>query len=345
MEKLILGSTNLKVSRVAFGGIPIMRLTKSEAVKVVRQVLDMGINFIDTAHGYGDSEEKIGTAIQGKPRAELVIASKSPASDKKNFLEHVDTSLRRLRTDYIDIYHLHGVSSEEKLNQVMDAGGAFDGLLEVIKQGKVHYAAFSSHNLSTAKKLILLKKFQVTQIPFNFVDEEAAGEIIPLAKRYNMGFIAMKPMGGGLLEDANLAFRYLMQFSSIIPDPGIEKIEEMREIVQIIENPRALHKAEKESIEQIRKALGKEWCHRCDYCQPCPQEIPISLVLVTKSVAKRMPFNSAKELIEPALEKARTCTECRKCTEKCPYNLDIPGLLKDSINFWDAYEKTYLNQP
>jgi len=339
MEKVTFGSTNLKVSRVAFGGIPIMRLNKNEGVRVVKEVLDMGINFIDTAHGYGDSEEKIGEAIQGRTREGLVISSKSPAPDKKTFLEHVDTSLQRLKTDYIDIYHLHGVNSEEKLNQVMGKGGAFEGLMEAIDKGKVRYAAFSSHSLSIAKKLILSKKFQVTQIPFNFVDDEAKKEIIPLAKDLNMGFIAMKPMGGGLLEDANLAFRYLMQFDGIIPDPGIEKAEEMEEIIKIIQDPRPLTEEEKKAIEKIKKDLGKEWCHRCDYCQPCPQNIPISVVLVAKSVAKRMPFDRAESFVGPAIEKAKECTECEQCIEKCPYNLDIPRLLKKNIAFWEEFRK------
>ncbi|MBE0478533.1 aldo/keto reductase, partial [Candidatus Aerophobetes bacterium] len=328
MKKVKFGNTDLEVSRIAFGGIPIQRLSKKEGVEVVKGVLGLEVTFIDTAYGYGDSEEKIGEAIRGTPRDELVISSKSPAPDKKTFLEHVDTSLRRLCIDYIDIYHLHGVNSEEKLNQVMGKKGAFEGLLEVIDKGKVRYAAFSSHSLPVAKKLIQSNKFQVTQIPFNFIDEQAKEEVIPLARNVNMGFIAMKPLGGGLLEDANLCFRYLMQFDGIIPDPGIERIEEMEEIVRIIENPRPLTDEEKKRIGKLRKELGEEWCHRCDYCQPCPQEIPISTVLIARSVAKRMSFDEGDNFVGPAIEKAEECTECGECVEKCPYNLNIPELLK-----------------
>ena len=339
VEKLEFGKTGLWVSRVAMGGIPIMRLRKKEAVDVVKEVLGMGINFIDTATGYGDSEEKIGEALKGKKREDLVIASKSPASDKKTFLEHVDLSLKRMGIDYIDIYHLHAVNSEEKMKQVMGPGGAYEGLQEAIERGEVRHAAFSSHHMPEAKKLMLTEKFEVVQIPFNFVDTESEKEIIPLTRRMNLGFIAMKPLGGGLLEDVNLALRYLAQFPSIVPDPGIEKIEEMEEIIQIVEDPRPLSREEKKEIQKIREELGKEFCHRCDYCQPCPQGIPISQVLIVKSIVKRMPWQRVFEFIEPAVQKARECTECEECIERCPYDLAIPELLKKNTAFWEKCKR------
>lgn len=316
-----------------------MRLSTKEAVDVVRKVLDMGVNFIDTATGYGDSEEKIGKALKERKREGIVIASKSGASDKKMFLEHVNLSLKRLKTDYIDIYQLHGVNSEEKMREVMERKGAYEGLEQAIKQGKVRYPGFSSHHMPEAKKLMLTKKFDVVQIPFNFVDTDPKKEIIPLARKMNLGFIAMKPLGGGLLEDATLCFRYLAQFPGIVPDPGIEKVEEMEEIIRVIENPRPLGPEEKKAIERIREELGKEYCHRCDYCQPCSQDIPIGSVLIVKSLIKRMTFQSLFEWIDPAIEKARNCTECEECLERCPYHLAIPELLKVNIALWEEYKK------
>ncbi|MCL2010447.1 MAG: aldo/keto reductase, partial [Synergistaceae bacterium] len=235
MKKVRFGKTELMVSRVAFGGIPIMRVPKAEAVALIREIIGLGINFIDTAHGYADSEEKIGEAIRGMRRDELIIASKSPADDKKTFNEHLELSLKRLGVEYIDIYHLHHVSSEKRYNAVFAPGGAFEGLQEAIEAGKVRFPAFSSHNLPCAVKIIKDGKFDVVQLPFNFVDDEAEKEAIPLAKKFDMGFIAMKPMGGGLLDDAGLSFRHLMQYDGIVPDPGIETIEEIREIAGIVE--------------------------------------------------------------------------------------------------------------
>jgi uncharacterized protein len=343
VEKIQFGNTNLIVSKIAMGGIPIMRLDKVSGVKVIEKVLNMGINFIDTAHRYGDSEEKFGIAIKKYKRENLVLASKSPAPDKKTFLSHLNLSLERMGIDYIDIYQLHGVNSKEIMEKVMGEDGAYFGLKEAVSQGKVRYFAFSSHSSHIAKELIRTKKFQIVQIPLNFVDTEPEKELIPLANKLKMGIIAMKPMGGGILQDANLAFRYLAQFENIVPDPGVEKIEEMAEIVKIIENPRPLTLNEKEEIEKIRKELGNQWCHRCGYCMPCHKDIDIQLVLVTKSTIKRMSFETATNFLEKEINKAKDCTECRKCTKKCPYNLDIPVLLKENVALWENYKNKFLN--
>jgi predicted aldo/keto reductase-like oxidoreductase len=324
------------VSKIAFGGIPIMRLTKTDAAHLVRESINMGINFIDTAHGYTDSEEKIGDAIKGIKRENIVIASKSPADDKPAFLEHLDLSLKRLGTDYIDIYQFHGISSESKRNAVFSPNGAMEGMEEAVKAGKIRFPAFSSHNIPIAVELMKTGKFAAVQLPFNYIDDAAADEAIPLAAKLDMGFIAMKPMGGGLLDDAGLSFRYLLSYDSIVPDPGIEKIEEIREIVSIVEKNETFTAEDKVRIENQRKEFGPSWCHRCDYCQPCPQGIQISLALCVKSMFKRMTHDRARSFVGPAIEKARTCLECRECTSRCPYHLDIPSLLKEQITLFDT---------
>jgi predicted aldo/keto reductase-like oxidoreductase len=333
MERIRFGKTGLMVSRVAFGGIPIMRLSKPEAVKVVREVLDMDINFIDTAHGYNDSEEKIGEAIQGIPRDKLVIASKSPAGDKKTFLEHLELSLKRLGTDYVDIYQHHHVSSKEKHSAVFGPSGAYEGLQEALKAGKVRFPGFSSHTIPIALDIMKSGNFATVQLPINYIDT-AAEEAIPLAKKLDMGFIAMKPMGGGLLDNAELSFKYLLQFDNLVPDPGIERIEEMRQIVGIVNAKKTLNDGDKKEIEALRKEFGPEWCHRCDYCQPCPQKIGISSVLTVKSLMKRMPFERAYKMANGNIERAKTCVECGVCKTRCPYSLNIPELLKKSVKMW-----------
>ena len=335
MEKLRFGKTGLMVSKVAFGGIPIMRIPKADAVNIVKETIKLGINFIDTAHGYTDSEEKIGEAIKGMRREDLVIASKSPADDKKTFNEHLDLSLKRLGVDYIDIYQLHNVSTPARRDAVFAPGGAYEGLEEAVKAGKVRFPGFSAHSVPMAIEIMKGGKFAVVQLPFNYIDAEAADEAIPLAKKLDIGFIAMKPMGGGLLNNAGLSFRFLMSYGSIVPDPGIEKVEEIREIAGLVEKSETFSAEDKKEIERQKKEFGSSWCHRCDYCLPCPQGIHISSALCIKSSFKRMPLDRARFFTGHAIEKARTCLECRVCTERCPYHLDIPSLLKESIAFWD----------
>jgi len=339
MKKTRFGKTELQVSKIAFGGIPIMRLTKSDAAILVRESIDLGINFIDTAHVYTDSEEKIGQAIKGIRREDIVIASKSPADDKKTFLEHVDLSLKRLGTGYIDIYQFHGISTQSKKDAIFAANGAMEGMEEAVKSGKIRFPAFSSHSIPIAVELMKTNKFASVQLPFNYIDCAAADIAIPLAKELDIGFIAMKPMGGGLLDDAHLAIRYLLSFDGIVPDPGFEKIEEIKEIINIAEKDETFTHNDKDEIERQRKEFGPSWCHRCDYCQPCPQGIGISSALCVKSAFKRMTKERAHSFVGPSIEKAKTCTQCRTCVGRCPYNLDIPSLLKEQIKVYEAMPK------
>ena len=337
MEKVRFGKTELLVSKIAFGGIPIQRLSTEDAVSVVRGVIDLGVNFIDTANGYTTSEERIGIAIKDIPRDELVIATKSGARDKKTFLEHVDLSLKRLGVDHIDIFQLHGVSTPEAYEEVLREDGAYNGLVEAIQAGKVRFPAFSSHSVRTAVQIMRDGKFAAVQLPFNFIDDEALAEAIPLAKEMDIGFIAMKPLGGGLLEDAGLAFRYLAQFDNIVPDPGIEKLSEMEEIVKIANANEPFSEADAAAVERVKEEMGSNWCHRCEYCRPCPQNIGISMALNTTSFMKRLPAYRAIEMAGSVMETARTCTSCRACVSRCPYNLDVPALLKDRLEKWDKF--------
>ena len=336
MEKVRFGKTGLMVSKVAFGAIPIMRVSKAEAAQIVREAIGLGINFIDTANGYNDSEEKVGEAIKGMRREDLVITTKSTATDKKTFSEHINLSLKRLGLDYIDIYQLHNVSTKSQRDTIFAPDGAMEGLEEAVKAGKVRFPGFSSHSLIIGIEIMKTGKFPMVQLPFNYINIEAEEEAIPLAKELDMGFIAMKPLGGGLLDNAALAFRFLMQYDSIIPDPGIERLEEIREIAAIVEKNEAFSDADKKEIERQRIQFGPSWCHRCDYCQPCPQGINISLAFWIESFYKRMPAERARSMIGPSIEKARTCLECGDCVKRCPYDLDIPTHLKDKVKFFDS---------
>jgi len=337
MEKIRFGKTGLMVSKIAFGGIPIERLNVQDAVDVVRGVLAFGVNFIDTANAYSDSEEKIGLAIKGLPRDSLVIASKSAARDKETFLVHLDLTLKRLGTDYVDLYQHHHVSTPGCYESIMGEGGAYEGMLEAVRAGKVRFPAFSSHSIPLAIRIMRDGKFDSVQLTFNYVDDEAAKEAIPLAKELDMGFIVMKPFGGGLLSDANLAIKFLAQFDGIVPIPGIEKLSEMEEIIRIIYSGEVLTKDDLAVIDKVKAELGDKWCHRCDYCQPCPQNIGISLALTVEGIIKRLPYERALTFVGHHMQRARECTGCRECMARCPYDLNVPELLKEKVPIWERY--------
>ena len=322
------------VSRVGFGGIPIQKISREEAISVVRGVVDLGVNFIDTAHGYTDSEEKIGAAIRDIRRDRLVIATKSPASDKRSLLENLDLSLKNLGTDYIDVYQLHNVSSPDRRDAVFAPGGAYEGMEEAIKAGKVRFAAFSSHNVEFAVGLMKTGKFAAVQLAFNCIDNTAAEEAIPLAKQLDIGFIGMKPLGGGLIDDAKAAMRYVLQFENVVPDPGIAKLSEMREIVSIVNEGKPYSAQDEKTVQSLALELGGRWCHRCDYCQPCPQGIAISSILNLDSMVKRFPLAVVSNMVGKELEKVRGCVECGECEKRCPYDLSIPELLKSKLSLW-----------
>ncbi len=327
MNKVRLGKTELMVSEIAFGGIPIQRLSEEEAIQVVQDIIGMGVNFIDTARAYTTSEERIGKAIQDLPRESLVLASKSPATDRDTFLKDLEKSLTLLKTDYLDIYQHHNVSGDKKMQAVMGKDGAFEGMQQAVEEGLIKHPAFSAHSLETAEKMMRTGLFEVTQLPFNFVDTAAGKVLLPLAREMDMGFICMKPLGGGLLDNAKLCFRYLRQHEGIIPDPGIEQTAQMREILDIYADTTPLSAAETEEMETVRKELGSSWCHRCDYCQPCPEGIPISMVLPSQSMTRRMPLEKTRTLLDGAMSKAENCTKCGLCEKRCPYDLPIRNLL------------------
>jgi len=338
MQTVRLGKTNLEVSRVGFGGIPIQRLTEEEAVRVVGRCLDLGITFLDTANGYTTSEERIGKALAalGGRRSQVVIATKTGARDKAGALEHLELSLKRLGTDYIDLWQFHGVSTFEAYEQVLGPDGAMEAAQEALRSGKVRHVGITSHSMDVALKAVPSGHFETIQFPFNFVTSEPAQELVPLAREHDLGFIAMKPFAGGMLENANLAIKYLLQFDGVVPDPGIEKVEEIAEIVDIVNGPWEMTAQESQELERIRAEVGARFCRRCQYCMPCPEGVQIPTVMNVRSFWKRFPRERfAGGWIAEAVYTARDCVECGECEEKCPYRLPIREMLVENLAFFE----------
>jgi predicted aldo/keto reductase-like oxidoreductase len=334
-----LGKTGLEVSGIGFGGIPIQRLTEDEAVRVVRRCLDLGVTFIDTANAYTTSEERIGKALAGSSvqREQVVIATKTGARDGATAREHLELSLNHLQTDYIDVWQFHGVSTFEAYEQILGPGGAMEVAQEALQAGKVRHIGVTSHSMDVALQMVPSGHFETVQFPFNFVTREPADELLPLAREHNLGFIAMKPFAGGMLDDANLAIKWLLQFDSVVPDPGIQTFAEIEEIVDIVSGPWELTPEEQQEMERVRAEVGTRFCRRCGYCEPCPEGVHISLIMNVRSFWKRFPAERfSTGWIASSMETAQNCIECGECEEKCPYLLPIREMIVENATFYKS---------
>jgi len=347
MKTVRLGKTGLKVSRVGIGGIPITRPPEDEAARIVRRAIDLGINFFDTAIGYKDSEVRIGKGIVGH-RDKVVIATKGGGRDKAATQQHIEWSLQRLGVDYIDIWQFHGINSIQRLEIVLQPNGPMKAAQEALQAGKIGHIGFSSHNLDTALKAVSSGQFETVQFPLNFVSNEAVDKLVPLAKKCDVGYIAMKPFAGGRIRKASLAMKYLLQFDNVVPDPGVEKIEEVEEIVKIVNGSWNLSTQDLQEIQTIRKHVGKRFCHQCGYCLPCSQGEPpkgvfIPGVMYLKILWELWPpeWFLSWDYVKGSVESYKNCIQCGECEKKCPYQLPIRELMTENIKFYEsvAHEK------
>lgn len=337
MEKIRLGKTDMMVTRLGFGGIPIQRLSEGEAVRVVQRCLELGLNYIDTANGYTTSEERIGKAVKGR-RQDVIIATKTFPGDAETVTKNLDLSLKRLDTDYIDLYQFHGINNKETLDKILDPENGLYLLFEKFKKaGKIRHIGITSHQIDAAKEQVKTGKFETMMFPFNVITNEPAKELLPLCRQYDVGFIVMKPLAGGMLNNASICFKYLMQFPDVVSIPGIEKVEEIEEIVKIYAGPQKMTAAERKEMKRMVEELGDKFCRRCDYCQPCAQGIPISLVMTFPTFVKRLPpdWYLKNPMITGQMEKAANCTECGACESRCPFGLPIRQMIKENYRMFE----------
>jgi uncharacterized protein len=334
LKRRRLGKTDLMVTEMGFGGIPIQRVSEEDAIKVVKKCYELGINYFDTARGYTTSEERMGKALEGV-RDKVYIATKSHAKTAKELRENLATSLKNLRTDYLDLYQLHNVT-EDSWKTVQMPGGAFEELQKIKEEGIVRHIGVTSHSPTFLTRIVSEgSQFETIMVGYNYIALEPSKELLPACKKMDVGTIIMKPFGGGAFTNARTALKFVLADKNAdCVIPGMQLVSEVKENVAVCGGSLELSKEEIASIEEDRSALGKEFCAACDYCQPCPAGIPISFVLRTEmSTLRRMGWTEGvvKQTREVA-PRVAACLDCGACETRCPYQLPIRQLLPEKMD-------------
>ena len=337
MEKVRLGRTNLRVTKLGWGGIPIQRVSEQEGIAVIQAVVEMGVDLLDTARGYTNSEYRVGLALQ-KANKPVILSSKSPVRTEKIY-EEVHKSLKQLQVKKINIYHLHNVSKVEDYKKVMEPGGAYEGLKRAQAEGLIDHVGLTSHSLDLLEKVLQEDHFDVIMACYSFLEPDAAKKVFPLARTKDIGILTMKPFSGGVIEDAGLALRFVLSTPDIVPIPGSETLAKAQENWKIFTAVHPLSEEDQARIQQVRQQFDRQFCHRCDYCQPCSQGINIQYMMGIQSVIRRFGGVDKVLWIKGEAEKGRNCTECGDCLPRCPYQLPIPELIKKNLEWYDSLKR------
>ena len=320
-----LGKTNLEVNKNGFGALPIQRCTMQEAVEILKKGYDNGIDFYDTAHFYTDSEEKMGNAFKDIPREKIYIASKTAAETPDVFWSDLKTSLKSLKTDYLDLYQFHNISFVPKKDDEL-----FKAMLEAKEKGMIRHIGITTHKITFAHEAIESGLYETLQYPFSYLSGEEEIELVEKCKKFDVGFIAMKAMGGGLITNSKASFAFLNQFDNVLPIWGVQKISELDEFLSY-DSTTVLDDELKSTIENDKKELGEDFCRGCGYCMPCPEEIKISICARMSLWVRRFPTEPhLTEEWQKTMAQTENCIECHACVDKCPYELDIPRILKEN---------------
>ncbi|GHV53422.1 aldo/keto reductase [Deltaproteobacteria bacterium] len=334
MRKISFGRTNLQVTEVAFGALPIQRVSFEEAAKILRRAYDAGINFFDTARGYSDSEEKMGLALS-PVRKNIIIASKSQGKTGDVVSKHIETSLKNLKTNYLDLIQIH---NPDDVPLPDDGTGRYEAMVKARDAGKVRFIGLTNHSLDRVTIAAKSGLYDTIQYPFSMISMDRELGIAKLCQELNLGFIAMKAMSGGLIRNVPAAFAFMRRFPNVVPIWGIQKMEELEEFLALEANPPVWDEAMRQAAEQERAALGKDFCRSCGYCMPCPEAIPIRTIARMILLLGRSPWEKqTTPEAQQEMAKSENCTNCGTCASRCPYELDTPRLVRENYAYYKQF--------
>jgi aryl-alcohol dehydrogenase-like predicted oxidoreductase len=335
METVRLGRTALVVNKTGFGALPIQRVGMEEAKRILRRAVDAGINCIDTARGYTDSEEKLGAALEPALRKTLVLATKARGADGEALMQSLHTSLKTLRTEYVDILQVH---NPQRMPAPDDGSGCYEALLEARRAGKIRCIGLTAHSVDVAIQAARSALYDVVQFPFSYLSSGRDLEVPGICRDADVGFLAMKALAGGLIRNIPAAFAFMRGHDNVLPLWGIQKMEELEEFLALSAAPPVWDAAMEADVERDRRELGAEFCRGCGYCMPCPAGIEISFVARVELLLGRAPLQKTTDAEgREKLARVADCTKCGECRSRCPYGLDAPELVRRNAEFFHDY--------
>ncbi len=339
MRKIRLGKTELMVSSTAMGCLPVQRCDEEYAVKLLQAAYDGGINYFDTANAYTDSEKKIGLALSDV-RDKIIISTKSAAKDRDGVLSHIENSLRMMKTDHIDLFQFHQVT---EVPDPDDPNGAYAGALIAKERGWIDHIGVTSHRVNIAEDCIASGLFETLQFPFSYISNDRDLALAEKCKEADMGYIAMKGLAGGLLNNARACYAFMKGYDNVVPIWGIQKMDELEQWLALSREDPDMDPELDSFIRKDRQELSGSFCRSCGYCMPCPAGIEIyncarMNMLLRRSLWQQYMTDEWRE----KMEKINDCIGCRSCASRCPYQLDTPNLLKymlkDYREFYEAHK-------
>ena len=328
MKTVRLGKTGITVPQNAFGCLPIQRDSKEVAVKLLREAYEGGMRFFDTARAYTDSEEKVGEAFDGM-RDKIFIATKTHAKTPDGFWKDLETSLKLLRTNYIDIYQLH---MAPQCYRPGDGTGMYECLVKAKEQGLIRHIGITAHKLMVAQEIVESGLYETLQYPFSYLSSEKEIALVNACREADMGFICMKALAGGLITRSDAAMAYMTQFDGLVPIWGIQREKELREWLSYMDRTPSMTDEIADYIKKEQDELSGSFCRGCGYCLPCPQGIEINNCARMSLMLRRAPSKAwLSEEYQAKMAKIENCVNCRQCVKRCPYELDTPELLRRNL--------------
>lgn len=362
MDKRRFGQTNLSLSVFSLGT---MRCLASEAIamQTVQRAISLGINHLETARGYGNSEQYLGAALRSSvptSRDQLVITTKlCPTPDADTLEQQLDESLARLGVDYLDNLAIHGVNTWDHLAWITAPNGCMRAVDRALQDGRVRHVGFSTHgSLELILTAIATDLFEFVNLHYYYFFQRHE-PAITLAHQKDMGIFIISPADkGGLLHTPPPLLTQLchpasplhLTYRFLLSDPRITTLSfgaanpaELESLPVIADQTQPLTEPEQQILAQLtqhqQERLGTDQCSQCYQCLPCPETINIPEVLRLRNLAIAYDMTQYGQYRYRMFEnaghwfpghKANRCTDCGDCLPRCPEALDIPRLLRDT---------------